>query len=676
MCGLVGIFLRSGNSVSNFGGQKSLESIAYSMGSALQHRGPDSHGLWLDEQSVLALVHRRLKILDLTEAGHQPMESSDGRYMIVFNGEIYNHSQIRIDLEIDGACFNFRGNSDTETLLAAIEFWGLDLALTKLVGMFAIALWDRQERKLYLIRDRFGEKPLYYGWANGSFIFGSELKALCALPGFCNPISRPALALYLRFNYIPAPWSIYAGIFKLEPGCLLEIGEGPLPKSPHEPARPGNVSEVITIRRWWEPSTVVEEAMSLPFLDAREGLSMLEGQLAESVGLQALADVPVGAFLSGGIDSSLVVSLLQDQSNQPVRTYTIGFTESKFDESPFAKAVSNHLGTIHTQLRVTPEMALEATPLLPDIFDEPFADSSQIPTYLLSKLTRNGVKVTLSGDGGDELFGGYGRYVWGPEAWAKFERIPLPLRTSIATTLQSVSPLFFRWVVRCSRAEERDLPILSKIQNLVWRMREVKSKSDFYRSATYAWAQGSPMESWGLKETQALDKFWSFMNLPPSVLNDDVLTMMFEDTVTYLPDDILCKVDRCSMACGLEVRTPFLDHRVMKLAWRLPLQSKLKDRTGKRPLREMLLKYLPEALIDRPKAGFSLPLANWLRGPLREWAEEMLDERRLRNENIFSPMIVRTIWAEHLSGYFDHTPKIWSILMFQAWFDRYRPTTG
>ena len=666
MCGFAGFLIAGGEAPG------SLEAVATGMALAIRHRGPDDAGAWADAQAGIAFGHRRLSIVDLSPAGHQPMASACGRYMIAFNGEIYNHLELRAELRSTATEPAWRGHSDTETLLAAFERWGVEATLQKTVGMFAIALWDVQERTLHLARDRFGEKPLYYGWVNGAFVFGSELKALRAYPGFANPVSREALALYMRFTYVPAPHSIYQGIYKLEPGCLLNVCGQPEKMADFQPLRPPATLEGITLRRWWSLADVVEAGAKQPILDEQAALAALEDRLSEAVKHQSLADVPLGAFLSGGVDSSAIVALMQRQATQPVKTFTIGFEEAGFDESPHARAVAQHLGTLHTELFVTAAEARDVIPRLPAMYDEPFADSSQIPTHLVCHAARQHVTVALSGDAGDELFGGYNRYFWGPRIWRRLAWLPYPVRQALGKAISSLpvagwdalgAPL--NALLPGTRGIAR---VGDKAHKLAARLRGVQNMDDLYLSLVSEWqdpAQVVRGEGGPVSERPGL----LADPLPAVGVEDATLRMMYRDSMTYLPDDILCKVDRAAMATSLETRVPFLDYRVAELAWQLPLSMKVRGNEGKWALRQVLYKYVPRELIERPKAGFGIPVGQWLRGPLRPWAESLLDEKRLAAEGYFHPVPIRQRWTEHLSGHRDHTPGLWAVLMFQAWLE-------
>lgn len=671
MCGLTGFWqTRLG---------AGLDRIASIMAAAMTHRGPDDAGTWADEQTGVALAHRRLSIVDLTAAGHQPMRSRSNRFVIAFNGEIYNHEALRRDLMMAGVGQAWHGHSDTETLLAGFEHWGVEATLQRTVGMFAIALWDCAERTLTLARDRFGEKPLYYGWGGRgderAFVFGSELKAMKAFPSFNAVVCREALTQYLRFMYVPAPRSIYRGVFKLEPGCLLTVRDAPPADAPPEPLRPGQSYESLDIRRWWSLADVVQSGAANPLKDEAEAVGLLEAQLEEAVRLQSLADVPLGSFLSGGVDSSTIVALMQRQATRPVKTFTIGFDEAGFDEAPHASAVARHLGTEHHEMRVSAQMAQDVIPTLPWMYDEPFADSSQIPTHLVCKAARQQVTVALSGDAGDELFGGYNRYFWGPRIWNRLSWMPFPLRQALGSAVASVPIGAWDSLGKSfpGRAGVGGVARLGdKLHKLAHRLHHVRDADGLYSSLVSEWQDPASLV---VGETGApLNEPLSLLDDPlPSIgTSDDQLRMMYRDSMSYLPDDILCKVDRAAMATSLETRVPFLDHRVAELAWRLPLHMKIRGNKGKWALREVLYKHVPRELIERPKAGFAVPIGKWLRGPLREWAENLLSEQRLATEGYFHSQPIRTRWTEHLTGKRDHTHSLWAVLMFQSWLEKNR----
>lgn len=602
------------------------------MVSSIIHRGPDASGIWHDESSGVALGHVRLSILELSDAGAQPMHSECGRFVISFNGEIYNHLELRTRLQAEGYSFVWRGHSDTETLLACFSAWGIEKTLQTTVGMFAIALWDKQEEKLTLARDRLGEKPLYWGWNGSTLMFASELKAFKAHPNFKAEINRDALALLLQFNSIPAPHSIYKGIEKLPAGSYVQISAT-------------NTRSSVAVVSYWKLQAVMQAGLDNPFVgSASDAVAGLENILTQSIAGQMLADVPLGAFLSGGVDSSTVVALMQKQSNRPVKTFAIGFNEPGYNEAEYAKEVAKHLGTDHTELYVSAQDALEVIPKLPSIYCEPFADSSQIPTYLVMQMAKQHVTVALSGDAGDELFGGYTPYQFAPKIWNAVSQLPLSLRKLAVLVLGAV-------------------PSPEKLQKLI-AVFPAKHREDFYRLLITHWQ--NPLEA--VKNASLPN---TVINSPSSWVETDSFEhwMMAVDASQYMIDDILVKVDRAAMANSLETRVPMLDHRVVEFAWKLPLEFKIRNGVGKWALREVLYKHVPKELIERPKKGFSIPLAQWLRGPLRDWAEALLNEQRLQQEGYFYPAPIRRLWSEHVAGKKDHALKLWSVLMFQAWLE-------
>jgi len=659
VCGLVGFF----QAYSQRDGD--LATLLFPMTNAITHRGPNDSGVWLDVEAGIALGHRRLSILDLSPHGHQPMISPSGRYVIAFNGEIYNHRDLRSAIEAspsqpsstdEAVAINWRGHSDTEVMLAAFERWGIEGALPRFNGMFAFALWDMQEQLLHLVRDRFGEKPLYYGWMGDTFLFGSELKALKAHPSWCGEIDRGALALYMRHTYIPAPYSIFRGISKLLPAHILSI---PLAHKKLETPQS---------HAYWSAKKVAEAGVRQPFKGSvEEVVESLDSLLRDSVRLRMEADVPLGAFLSGGIDSSTVVALMQAQSTRPVKTFTIGFREDGYNEARHAQIVAKHLGTEHTELYISAADAMATIPLLPMIYDEPFSDSSQIPTFLVSKMTRQHVTVALSGDGGDEMFCGYNRYLWGRDIWRRTQWMPQLSRLAVArifTSLptQSWDMIFSSMRPMFPKTFRENLPgdKLHKLAGIL----ECRSPEAIYRGLVSFWEPKSVVIG-ASEPVTSLTDLAQWPDIP-----DFTQRMMFLDLVSYLPDDILAKVDRSSMAVSLETRVPFLDHRVAEFAWALPLEVNLRDGIGKWPLRQVLYKYIPRELIDRPKMGFGVPIGLWLRGPLRDWAESLLDESRLRHEGFFNPGPIRHKWFEHLSGKRNWQYQLWAVLMFQAWLDQ------
>jgi asparagine synthase (glutamine-hydrolysing) len=643
MCGIAGAVLHGTRD----------PSLVDRMTGNLSHRGPDDAGRWEDLSADVVLGHRRLAIVDLSPMGHQPMGSDDGRWMLSFNGEIYNHQAIRAELEAAGRDIAWRGHSDTETLLGAVAAWGLEAALGKMVGMFAIALWDRRERVLHLARDRFGEKPLYYGWVGGDFLFASELKALRAHPHFANPVDRQALALFASRTYVPAPHSIYRDIYKLEPGCILSLTSEAARVAPGAAPTEGRTGG-LTLTRYWSYRDVLAAGHADPIGSEEDAITALDGVLGEAIVGQAMADVPVGAFLSGGIDSSAVVALYQRHASTPVRTFSIGFEEAGFNEAEYAKQVAGHFGTAHNERYVTVAETRDVIPDLPAMYDEPFADSSQIPTHLVSRFAREQVHVALSGDGGDELFAGYNRHFAAPRMWDRLSMLPRPLRALAGAPLSRVPPGV--WNALPGR---RPPNWGAKMQKALRVAGSAHRFDDVYASFLNEWSfQPSPVL--GSDGGGALD-------LEPFPGAPDALRMMYCDATTYLPDDILVKVDRAAMAVSLETRVPFLDHRVAAVAARIPLEMKIKNGRGKHVLRELLYRHAPRALFERPKAGFAIPIGTWLRGPLRGWAEELLAPARLASEGFFDVAAVRARWTEHLSGRRDATAALWAVLMFQAW---------
>jgi asparagine synthase (glutamine-hydrolysing) len=674
MCGITGFWDR----VRSPG--EAIEHQVQVMCGVLRHRGPDDGGTFVDDEAGVALGSRRLAILDLSSTGHQPMTSADGRYVASYNGEIYNFPELRSQLERGG--HRFRGSSDTEVLVAAIQRWGFTEALKRSEGMFAVAVWDRAEQRLHLARDRFGEKPLYFGWSEGVFLFGSELKALRAHPRFRGEVDRDALSLYFRHNCIPAPYSIYRGIFQLRPGTCLTVDRdtspGSMPRLAAFWSFEDLVDEALASRqtRASRPSVRTRRELKAPGPtdpEVTETIDELHTTLSRAVGMRMRADVPYGAFLSGGTDSSLVVSLMQEHSSSKVRTFTIAFDDLAYDEADDARNVAKHLGTDHTELVVTADDALSLIPSLPTVYDEPFADSSQLPTTLLAKLTRRHVTVALSGDGGDELFAGYNRYQWARRFYDRVARVPMPVRKSAARALGAIPPDFWdrAWDIggrRLPRAVQVRMPG-TKIQKVA-RVLPAASvhethlilASHFEDPASLVIGSREPatMLSGGLGTGGGPD------------VSDPVEQMMYLDTLTYLPDDILTKVDRATMAASLEGRMPFLDQSVARLAWSLPVHLKMRGHTGKWILRELLYRFVPREMVDRPKAGFGVPLDSWLRGPLREWAEELLDPKRIADEGFLSPTPVRRLWQEHLSGLRSRQYELWDVLMFQAWLETTR----
>ena len=623
--------------------------ILHRMTSTIRHRGPDDSGVACVERVGLALGFRRLAILDLSAEGHQPMSSGSDRYLVVYNGEAYNFLELRRDLEARGT--RFRGHSDTEVLLAGFDCWGIVPTIKRVVGMFAMAIWDNETRSLHLVRDRTGEKPLYYGYLDDTLVFGSELKALRAHPAWHGRIDRGALSLYLRFMCIPTPYSIYEGIRKVVPGTILTCRRGEPP----------------TVTTYWSAREMVESATRERLTGSLDELATeCETVLRTTIGQQMIADVPLGAFLSGGIDSSLIVSLMQTQSTIPVRTFTIGFGEQQYNEAAHAKAVAQHLGTQHTELYVSPSDAIAVVPKLPGLYDEPFADSSQIPTFLVASLARGHVGVSLSGDGGDELFGGYNRYFWGPRIAAWLRWVPRPVRTGAAHLLRALPPnqwdSIFEFASPAIPASARMRMPGDRLHKLAGLL-STSGEADLYRYFVSHWIGA---DRFGLGDAEPATMLTDTEAWPATETFTD--RMMFLDLVTYLRDDILVKVDRATMGVSLESRAPFLDHRVIEFAWRLPREAKVDGRQGKILLRHLLARYVPTALTDRPKMGFGVPIDSWLRGPMRDWAESLLDAARLDHEGFFNTQEVRSRWREHLDGR-NWQHALWTVLMFQAWHE-------
>lgn len=651
MCGFAG-FLESAALRS----EEELESSVRAMATTLRHRGPDDHGTWVDAAAGVGLGSRRLAIVDLSPAGHQPMHSASGRFAIAYNGEVYNFNRLREELESEHVAPQFRGHSDTEVILASIEAWGLEAAVRRFIGMFAFALWDRRDRVLHLVRDRLGVKPLYYGWFGEALLFGSELKALRAHPAFSGDIDRNALTLLLRHDYIPAPYTIHKTVCKLLPGTILSV-----PASRHSDPFPVP---------YWSAAAMAEKGKADPFRgSAEEAADQLDSLLRSAVGLRMIADVPLGVFLSGGVDSSTVVALMQAQSDRPVRSFSIGFHEDSYNEARNAKAIATHLGTDHTELYVTAEEALAVIPKLPMLYDEPFADSSQIPTYLVSALARRCVTVSLSGDGGDEVFGGYNRYTWGPLIWRNVGWVPRWLRRCGAWALTTLSSRSWDSVFRRMGAV---LPAQFKQPNpgeSIAKLADVlavDSPKSIYRTLVSHWKDPAALVPDSFEPVTIVSNGTDWADA-----EDFAQEMMTLDLMTYLPDDILAKVDRASMGVSLEAREPLLDHRLVEFALTLPSTQKIRDGQSKWLLRQVLYRYVPRELIERPKMGFAVPLGGWLRGPLRDWAEELLSEKRLLGEGFLDPRPIRGKWMEHLSGQRNWQNHLWSVLMFQAWLNHW-----
>ncbi len=647
MCGITGFSARDG------GDAERLTRTVADMAACLGHRGPDAQGVWVDAEAGVAFGHRRLAIVDLSPAGAQPMVSRCGGFVLAYNGELYNAPELAQTLDADGLAR--RGHSDTEVLLEWCAHYGVRSFLERAEGMFAFALWDRAARRLTLARDRMGIKPLYWGYWPGTLVFGSELKALRRHDGWRPEIDRSALTAYLRFGYVPAPRSIYRGVCKLEPGCVLTFA----PETGEPPA----------LEAYWNLRAVARAGLADPFTGSPdEAVTELEQVLSRAVRGEMIADVPLGCFLSGGIDSSTVAALMQTQSPRPIRTFSIGFAAAGYDEATAARHIAAHLGAEHTEFQVDPATALDVVPYLPEWYDEPFADSSQIPTHMVAKLARQHVTVALSGDGGDELFAGYTRYVWADRLWRRLRAVPMPLRRILAATLAGMSgPVpgalagaafaLIPMGLRPSHPADK----LRKLAGIV----DAESPDALFRRLVSVWPEPEQLVPGAIEARGLLWDEGVAQDVP-----DFTQRMQLVDSLTYLPDDILTKVDRATMAVALEARVPLLNHQVVEFAWRLPLELKLRDGQSKWALRQVLYRHVPRALVDRPKQGFSIPLAAWLRGALRDWAETMLAPSALAEDGLLNPVPIRHAWAEHISGRRDHAHALWAVLMFQAWRER------
>jgi asparagine synthase (glutamine-hydrolysing) len=651
MCGIAGILRRGGNH------RAAIAECVARMTAALAHRGPDASDVWTDDIAGVALGHRRLSILDLSAAGAQPMRSDCGRFTVTFNGEIYNHLDIRSELEAAKAAPDWRGHSDTETLLYAIRHWGLKDALQRFNGMFAFAIWDARERSLTLCRDRFGEKPLFYGWIDREFVFASELKAFAVHPEWKKSIDRRALTAFMRYSYVPAPWTIWEGVRKLVSGSYLSVPES---------LGPGELPQP---EAYWSMRQQVVAGQRDRLTDPAVAVIELERLLSQAVARQSLSDVPLGAFLSGGIDSSTIVALMQKYSSRPVKTFSIGFAEADFNEAVYARGVARHLATDHTELIVTPSDARDVVPRLAQIYDEPFGDSSQIPTRLVAALARRNVTVALSGDAGDELFGGYNRHVSGTRLQARFGRLPAAAKRMLAATIGLVAPepantigrLAGRMLpprYRISRAGDQ----IAKLQRIAC----ARSIDEMYRllssiddNPSRAIIGGGEPESWFTEQIAGIGQ---------SI--DPLDWMTLSDALSYLTDDILQKVDRAAMSVSLETRVPFLDRDVVEFSCRVPPDLKVRNGKGKWLVRQVLDRYVPRHLVDRPKTGFGIPLDDWLRGSLKPWASDLLAPDRLNRQGWFDAERVSLVWAEHQGGGRNHGSWLWNVLMVQAWSDR------
>lgn len=643
MCGIAGLWDRRAATA-----EADLNDLARRMIAPIAHRGPDSSGIWVDVSSGIGFGHLRLAIVDLTPAGHQPMVSASGRTVITYNGEVYNAAAIRPELEARG--IRFRGHSDTEVIVEACEAWGVESAVRRFIGMFAFALWDREERRLTLARDRLGIKPLYWGTVGDVTLFGSQPKAVTAHPVWRKQLDQESLRDYLRFGYVPAPRAIFEGMRQLEPGTLVEIDAA------------GRTTE----RRFWDLAEVASRGVvARRDPDERALTDELESLLRDAIRLRMIADVPLGAFLSGGIDSSTVVALMQAESNRPIKTFSIGFHEGTHDEAVHAKAVAAHLGTDHRELYLSPVEAREIIPSLPEWYDEPFADSSEIPTHLVARLARREVTVTLSGDGGDELFAGYTRYTQGPRLWRRSRALPALLRCAGAGLIGAVPPAAWDRLAALLPASVRPPQTGARAHKLAAMLR-APDLDTLYRSVVSMWHDPETV-----MRRRDLPPAPIWRRQVPAEITDPVERMQFLDTVAYLPDDILTKVDRATMAIGLEARVPIIDHRVVEFAWSVPPSLKGAGGQGKRLLRKVLYRHVPHQLVERPKMGFAVPVGAWLAGPLRDWTESLIDERRLRQDGIFDPAPIRRIWDEHRSGRRNHEAALWAVLMFQAWHDRW-----
>jgi len=637
--------------------------------SFLERRGPDGKGTWINDEGYIGFAHTRLSIIELTEFGRQPRKSKNNRFHITFNGEIYNHTDIRIQLQKDFhlADTYWDSGSDTETLIEALSLWGVKKTLQSINGMFAFALWDEQDKSLYLARDRVGEKPLYYGWIGASLYFSSDIAAFKASKSFNNPISQEALELYTQFNYVPAPYSIFQNIYKLQPGTFIQIKNG---ASPEDTANfPIQNSSRVKSDTYWSFENVISQRRE-PVRNLLDAVESIEVALNKSIQSQTISDVPLGAFLSGGIDSSLIVALLSKIQSSPTKTYTIGFYEDHLNEAPYAKKIAQHLGTDHTELYIHADDMKDVIPDLPSVYSEPFADSSQIPTLLVSKLAVKNVKVALSGDAGDELFGGYNRYFWSKRIWSKLAWMPVGMRQTLGRVIASMPShkldIAYEVLVNFLPHKFHVNQFGHKLSKLGNRLRGVSSLEDLYLSLVKEWQFNGCLSSPEILTSYILNN-----NLDKFQDLDIRERMMFWDSISYLPDDILCKVDRAAMHNSLETRCPFLDPGVIKAAWDISLDLKIKNDSGKYILKALLGKHLPSNLFERPKAGFAIPVGDWLRSSMKPWAEELLSEKRIREDGLFNSHAISAAWKAHLDGNDSHN-ALWSILMFNSWADNFK----
>ena len=646
MCGISGFILSQSRAYGE------VSKISKHINNTLSHRGPDHSDVWIDEEFRVSLGHRRLSIIELSEAGNQPMKSLSERYVLVFNGEIYNHNEIRDNLKKEKIIW--RGSSDTETLIESISANGLDKTLNYCNGMYAFALWDKKLRKLTLARDPMGEKPLYYGWVNNNFVFGSEIRVFKNFPNFSNKISNESMNFYTQTNSIPAPLSIYENIFKLNPGSKLEF------------FMENFLNQTFEIKKFWSLKDSHNTNSANKINNEKDATIKLKAILSNSVKMQMISDVPIGSFLSGGVDSSLITAMMQEQSNLPINTFTIGFKEHVFDESVDARKISSHLKTNHHELIVSPDDCLSIVPKIADIYDEPFADSSQIPTYMISKEARKKVKVVLTGDAADELFGGYNRYTLAPKYWNYISFLPFPLRKLIGKLIltlpvESLDIIFKNLFKKINYG--------SKVKKMASRLTRVKTIDELLLDLATVWQEKDGiLINKIFKNTQS--KHFSDCS---GITNEDSVTkMMIEDMGNYLPNDILCKVDRAAMSNGLETRVPFLDKRIIDFSFQIPLSMKIKNQNygNKWILRKILSDYVPEQLTNKPKRGFEVPIGMWLRGPLKIWAENLIKKERIEASGFFNYETIKKFWDEHQTGRYDWTPRLWGVIIFQSWFEK------